>query len=98
MNLMPTIIHDYKLVILYLVVVVLSGLIIYQIIRHYGAFDYLHLFLLGTVLFFLGRSYILNSPSYSVLSSDTILYINNKFLWVLFFQVLIFENTYRFTQ
>ena len=69
MCVVPTVSHDYKLVILSPVLLMLFSLILFKITRQAKLADYLQLLILFGFMFLLGRSYEIFSPAFFLISN-----------------------------
>ena len=88
MNIIPSISHDYKLVILNPAIIFLIALIIRKIIINSNLADFIQLELVMIILLFIGRSYYLFSPS--------LLFFGNKYLWTLGLELIMVINIINF--
>ena len=84
MNVIPSISHDYKLVILNISILFLIFVILQGIIRKGLWINYIYLFTLLIILLFFGRSYVFINDYFNI--------IGNKYLWVVLLQILILIN------
>ncbi len=87
MSLLPTVSMDYKLVILGCAIVLLLALILKQFIQKFSWFDFIQLILITGVLLMLSRSYALIDRS--------LVFIRNKYIWVLLLEVCMAVNILR---
>jgi hypothetical protein len=95
MDLIPNISMDYKLVILSPAALLLLAVIIKQVIIRHNWFDYFQLILFMIILLFIGRSYEMSQASPSFLKETASYFVNNKYLWVLALEGLMFINIFR---
>ncbi|MCX6053818.1 MAG: hypothetical protein NTZ74_02675, partial [Chloroflexi bacterium] len=84
MEIVPKISYDYKLVILNTAILILISIISTRVVQKSNIFDYLQLVLITLILLIIGRSFAINNPLFGLL--------NNKYLSVLFLQLLILIN------
>ncbi len=87
MNLLPTVSMDYKLVILAGVICLLIGMILRQFLQKFNWFDLLQMVILLGGLLMLSRSYALINPN--------LVFIRNKYIWVLLLELLMAVNILR---
>jgi hypothetical protein len=84
MDVIPAISFDYKLVILSSAVVLLVALLIRNNIKKFNLMDFLQLASVMVILLLIGRSYVFFDLSQSIIS--------DKYLWILFLEVLMVIN------
>lgn len=88
MDLIPTVSHDYKLIILSSAVIILLASIIRCIVQEPKNVDYLHIIVILVILFFVGRSFVFFGESnYYVFAS--------KYVWSLALQGLMLWHIIR---
>lgn len=87
MALLPTYSIDYRLVIFGVAIVLLIGLIFQHFLQKFSWFDLIQVLLLTVVLLMMSRSYALIDKS--------LVFIRNKYLWVLLLEVFISVNILR---
>lgn len=85
MDMIPTVSHDYRLVIQYSVAVLLIAFILKRIVQKQNLANYLQLLLATLVLLFMGRSFSFFGPSFYN-------FIANKYIWLLCLEGLIVWN------
>ena len=88
MDLVPTVSHDYKLIILYSTAALLIGYILRCIIRKSSIFDYFELILLCVIFLAISRSYVF-------FKEDGFWILANKYIWSLSFEALIVWNVFK---
>lgn len=88
MDLVPTVSHDYKLVILYSTAALLIGYILRRIIQKGSFFDYFELVLLCIIFLAISRSYVF-------FKEDGFWILANKYIWSLSFEALIVWNIFK---
>jgi len=88
MDLVPSISHDYKSVILGPGIIILMGILMVKIIRTSNLMDYLQLIVLFGFLLILGRSYMLNPI--------TLMLFNQKYVVITGFAILMLINLFSF--
>ena len=88
MDILPTISHDYRLVILNSMTALLIAFIIRNILLKPSLADYFQLFAVLIVMFLLGRSF-------AFFSQNIYYFFANKYLWVLSFEGLVVWNIFR---
>jgi hypothetical protein len=87
MDLIPTVSHDYKLVILSSAIIILLASIIRCITQKPSPTEYIQLVLIFVILLFIGRSYFF-------IESKNLL-LDNKFIWSLFLEGIMLWNIFR---
>ena len=85
MDIIPTVSHDYRLVIQFSVAILLIAFIIQKIIQKSKLIDYLQLVLILEIFLFMGRSFSFFSP-------NDYFFFASKYLWLLGFELLIVLN------
>lgn len=94
MDLFPSVSMDYKLVILSPAVLLLIALILNQIIRRPRLFDYFQLGVVLTILFLIGRPFVMSPADSHALNQNASFFIDNKFLWALALEGIMVWNIY----
>jgi len=83
---LPTVSHDYKLLVLHPAILVFISLLVYKIIRDSRLWDYLQLVLVIALSLFISRSF--------KIIADPYWYISNKYLLILVLSILMLVNIY----
>ncbi len=84
MCMLPTVSHDYKLVVLHPALLILTGMLVYNIIHYCRLWDYVQLILVLVISLFIGRSYVL-MPSH-------LWWLTNKYPLLLLLSLLMLLN------
>lgn len=84
MDVLPPISHDYKSVILYPALIMISALLLVKIMQTPGFGDYIQFVLIMGLFLIIGRSFALNA--------EELILINNKYIVILTFAVLMLFN------
>lgn len=87
MCLLPTYSIDYRLVIFGIAIVILFGLIIKHFVQKFSWFDLIQVVLLAGVLLMFSRS--------SVFFNENLVFISNKYVWILLLEVFMSINIFR---
>jgi len=83
---LPTVSHDYKLVVLHPAILIFVSLLVYKIIRASRLWDYLQLVLVIALSLFISRSF--------KIIADPYWYVSNKYLLILALSILMLVNIY----
>ena len=84
MCMLPTVSHDYKLVVLHPALLILTGMLVYNILHYCRLWDYVQLILVLVISLFIGRSYVL-MPSH-------LWWLTNKYPLLLLLSLLMLLN------
>jgi len=92
MVILPTISHDYRLIILSISLLLYIGLIIYQILLKSGWEKIAELLILMIIMFFIAKPYDIDPNNLYVLKETSSFYLNNKYVWAVALEGIMVWN------